>query len=264
LLNSLSTKSESINNFLFLLLENNYYPQLEVCFSPANFPFYQNKENAVIVIVDILRATTAICTAFHYGVDKIIPVAELEEVYRYKQNDYLIAGERDGNLIEGADFGNSPFNFMDDRVKGKTIVLTTTNGTQAVEMAKCCSEIWIGSFINLNAICNKLIEKNKDVLVLCAGWKNRFNLEDSLFAGALAELLQNKANFRLNCDSAMASLDLWMLAKMNILAYIEKSSHRHRLKKMGLDDVLEYCFTLNLTDSIPVYKDNYFVDVKKL
>jgi 2-phosphosulfolactate phosphatase len=153
---------------------------------------------------------------------------------------------------------------MGEAVYNKTIVITTTNGTQAIEMAKNCSEIVIGSFLNLHALCNHLIKVNKNVLVLCAGWKNRFNLEDSIFAGALAEILNKEANYSLNCDSAMASIDLWQIAKINILDYIEKSSHRHRLKKLGLDDVLEYCFTPNITSTIPIYKDNYFVEISKL
>ncbi len=245
-------------------MEKEKIRNLEVCFSPANFPFYQNKEESIIVIVDILRATTAICTAFEHKVAKIIPVATLEETYKYKNSGFLIAGERDGKVIEGADFGNSPYNFMGNAVKNKTIVITTTNGTQAVEMAKNCLDIVIGSFLNLNALCEMLIKQNKDVLILCAGWKNRFNLEDSIFAGAVAEKLNNEANYSLNCDSAMASVDLWQIAKNNILDYIEKSSHRHRLKKLGLDDVLEYCFTPNITKTIPVFKENYFVEISKL
>lgn len=237
---------------------------LEVCFSPANFPFYQNKEHSIIVIVDILRATTAICTAFEHGVAKIIPVASLERTYQYKESGFLIAGERDGKVIDGADFGNSPYNFMNEAVKNKTIVITTTNGTQAIEMAKNCSEIVIGSFLNLNALSKYLIKQEKDVLILCAGWKNRFNLEDSIFAGAVAEVLQKEGHYTLNCDSAMASVDLWQLAKNNLLDYIEKSSHRHRLKKLGLDDVLEYCFTIDITDTIPIFKDNYFVEISNL
>jgi 2-phosphosulfolactate phosphatase len=245
-------------------LENKRNRNLEVCFSPANFPFYQNKEQSIIVIVDILRATTAICTGFENGVSRIIPVASLEETYKYKNSGYLIAGERDGKVIDGADFGNSPFNFTREAVHNKTIVITTTNGTQAIEMAKDCSEILLGSFLNLSSLSSYLIKQHKDVMVLCAGWKNRFNLEDSIFAGALAEIMQSKAEFSLNCDSAMASLDLWKLAKNNVLEYIEKSSHRHRLKKMGLDDVLEYCFTPDITEAIPVYKDNYFTEIGKL
>jgi len=245
-------------------LKKKEFRNLEVCFSPANFPFYQNKQQSIIVIVDILRATTAICTAFEHGVAKIIPVATLEEIYKFKQSGFLIAGERDGKVIEGADFGNSPYNFMGKEVWNKTIVITTTNGTQAIEIAKNCSEILVGSFINLYALCRQLIKENKDVIILCAGWKNRFNLEDTIFAGAVAEILLKEANYVLNCDSAMASLDLWQIAKNDIMGYIEKSSHRHRLKKLGLDDVLEYCFTRNITNTIPVYNDNYFVEISKI
>lgn len=233
---------------------------IEVCFSPAMFPFYKC-DNSIVVIVDILRATTAMCTAFENGVKNIIPVADLRDAEFYKQKGFIIAGERDGKILEEADLGNSPFNFMGEFFKGKTIVVSTTNGTQAIEMAKTADNIVIGSFLNINALSEWILKQNKNVVILCAGWKNKFNLEDSLFAGALSELLILTDSFSVKCDSAMAAIDLWNIAKSDLLGYIEKASHRHRLKKLGLDDILEYCFTLNQNKVIPVLEGNSLINV---
>jgi 2-phosphosulfolactate phosphatase len=229
---------------------------IEVCFSPALFPHFKNKE-AIVVIVDILRATSAIVTAFLNGVDKIIPVGTLVEAEMMKKKGYMVAAERDGIVRDFADFGNSPFNFTKERVKGKEIVYSTTNGTQAIYEASECYRVVIGAYLNFTALCEWLISENRDVVVLCAAWKNKFNLEDSLFAGALSEYLLNSGNFETICDSVKASMDLYNLARNDLLQYIEKAAQRHRLKKNKLDDVIGYCHTYDLTALIPVLEENY-------
>lgn len=237
--------------------------KLEVCFTPELYRFYHNRE-AIVVIADILRATTAIVTAFENGVEKLIPVATVEEARKYKYQGYLLAAERDGVVLDFADFGNSPFNFKKDMVEGKTIAYSTTNGTNAVQMAAECYRVAIGAFINLDALAQWVLQQNHDVVIFCAGWKGKFNLEDSLFAGALSKILLASSVFESDCDSVQASLDLWKLAEPDVMAYIEKAAQRQRLKKLGLDDVMEYCHTLNLTNKIPVLKDGCLVEVSKL
>jgi len=238
---------------------------IEVCFTPILYPYKLIKKDFVVIIVDVLRATTTICTAFQNGAKAIVPIANVEDINKYKNNGFIIAGERDGIKLENADLGNSPFNFTKEVVADKTIVITTTNGTQAIEMAKDADSIVIGSFLNLNAIGNWITEQNKNVIILCAGWKNKFNLEDTLFAGALVEYLSDSLNFNLNlsCDSAIAALDLWTIAKEDLLDYVEKTSHRHRLKRMVLDDVIEYCFTPNVSEVIPAYIDGKLIDISE-
>lgn len=233
--------------------EKNILHSIEVCLSPKLFPEILTKENFIVVLVDILRATTTICTAFENGVQAIIPVATIEEAKQLKNQGFLVASEQDGRKLDFADFGNSAFSFTRDRVEGKTLVYCTTNGTRALEMAKHSEQIVIGAFININALTQWLIEKEKNVVILCSGWKNKFCLEDTLFAGALADRLLESGKFITNCDSTQASIDLWNLAKVNILAYIEKASHRHRLKKLGLDDVIPYSFTADQTKVVPVF-----------
>ena len=234
---------------------------IEVCFSPALFPHFKNEE-AIVVIVDILRATSAIVTAFMNGVEKIIPVGTLEEAEKMKGMGYMVAAERDGIVRDFADFGNSPFNFTRERVSGKEIVYSTTNGTQAIHEASESYYVAIGSYLNFTALCKWLIKENRDVVVLCAAWKNKFNLEDSLFAGALSEYLLKNGSFKTICDSVHASIDLYHLANNNLVSYIEKAAQRHRLKKNKLDDVIEYCHTFDLTSLIPVLEENYLTTLQ--
>jgi 2-phosphosulfolactate phosphatase len=235
---------------------------IETCFSPALFSNLLTKENFVVVIVDVLRATTAICTAFKNGAVEVLPVAKIEETKKYRPLGYMIAGERDGIVIDGADFGNSPFNFSEEHVKGKKIVITTTNGTQTIEQAKISDTVVIGAYSNITVLSEWLQKQNKNIVIFCSGWKNKFNLEDSIMAGALAEILLKK-EFCSHCDSTMAAIELWNVAKKDVLKFIEKASHRHRLKKLGLDDVLEYCFTPDTANVIPFLKGNAFIDIFK-
>ncbi len=227
---------------------------VEVCFSPALFPDFRNDE-AIVVIVDILRATSAIVTAFMNGVRSIIPVATLEEARKYKSEGYRVAAERDGIKRDFADFGNSPFNFTAEAVAGRDIVYSTTNGTQCIMAARNSYRVLIGAYLNLDSLVDFLAREGRNVIILCAGWKNKFNLEDTVFAGALAEKLLENNRFMTICDSTHAAVDLWNLARHDILGYMEKAAQRHRLKKNRLDDVLEYCHRPNLTRCIPVLKE---------
>ncbi len=121
---------------------------IEVCYTPQAYQLFHNP-NAIVVVIDVLRATSAITTAFYNGVAKMIPVATVEEAKQYQANGFMVAAERDGAMVEGFDLGNSPFGYMNNKVKGKTIAITTTNGTQAIEASKGASKIIIGSFLRL-------------------------------------------------------------------------------------------------------------------
>jgi 2-phosphosulfolactate phosphatase len=236
---------------------------VEVVFTPEMYPNFKNEE-ANVVIIDILRATSAICTAFENGVDEMIPVPSIEKARKRKEEGYIVAAERDGNVLDFADFGNSPFNFTEDRVKGKQIAYSTTNGTRAIHTAKGSNMVIIASFINLSAVVNLLSEENRDVIILCAGWKGKFCLEDTLCAGAIAEQLLASDSFNTICDSAKASIDLWKMAQPDLLKYVDKVAQRERLRKLGLDDVIEYCHTPDSSDKIPMYKNDRLIDFNNL
>jgi 2-phosphosulfolactate phosphatase len=229
---------------------------IEVCFSPVMFPNFRNPE-AIAVIVDILRATSAIVTAFHNGVERIIPVGTLEEAKAFKEKGFMVAAERDGLVRDFADFGNSPYNFTRERVAGKQIVYSTTNGTQAIHVAKDCSQVLIGAYLNFTALKEWIKSQQRDVIFLCAGWKNKFNLEDTLFAGAMAADLMAESRFDTICDSTKASMDLYGQARGDLMKYIDKVAQRTRLRKNKLDDVIGYCHTFDLTRVIPVLRNNH-------
>ncbi len=231
---------------------------LETCFSPALFNAGENHDS-IVVIIDVLRASSAICTAFANGAAKIIPVADIATAKDYKSRGFLVAAERDGYVLDFADFGNSPFNFTEEKVKGKTIVYSTTNGTGIINQSADSFRTVIGSFLNLSALSEWLIKQDRKVMLFCAGWKNRFNIEDTLCAGAVAENLMNSALFSTICDSTLASVDLWCLAKNDLPGYIDKAAQRTRLREKGLDDCIEYCLTRDFTAKIPVMKNGILV-----
>jgi 2-phosphosulfolactate phosphatase len=234
---------------------------IEVCFSPKLYSHKLTKKDFTVVIVDILRATTSICVALDHGVDKIIPVSGIEEAKAFKEKGYIVACERDGKILDFADLGNSPSDFLNDYFKGKTIAYSTTNGTKAINMASDADNIVIGSFTNLSAIGDWLTKQGKNIVVLCAAWKNLFNLEDSLFAGALSEKILTEKNYFSECDSVKASLDLWLLAKNDLSGYLSKSSHRKRLKHLVSEDDYVYTVTLDSNSVIPMLKDEYLVNI---
>lgn len=231
---------------------------IEVCFSPQSYPLFHNPES-IVVVIDVLRASSAITTAFFNGVARMIPVATLEEAERYRNEGYMVAAERNAEIVPGFDLGNSPFGYMNKKVKGKTIAITTSNGTLAISVARDARKVVIGSFLNLDAVIEYLKKEKRDVLFLCAGWKNKFNLEDSLFAGAAAEALIYKYGFNSTCDSTIASMELYKLAKHDLYGFLGNSSHRNRLARLDLERDVRYCLTPNQCPVIPVLEGDFLV-----
>lgn len=227
---------------------------LETCFSPALYEPELHRDS-IVVIIDILRATSAICTAFANGAERIIPVSTVAEARAYKEKGFLVAAERDGYVLDFADFGNSPFNFTREKVSGRTIVYSTTNGTGIINLASSAGYIVIGSFLNIGALVNWITTLDKNVVLFCAGWKNRFNLEDTVCAGAIASRLMSSSLYSTICDSTHAAIDLWSLAKDDVRDYIEKAAQRSRLRDKGLDDCIDFCLAPDFTDMIPFVKN---------
>jgi len=227
---------------------------ITVCFTPAQFSYYQH-EDCNAVVIDILRASTSICTAFMNGAKEVIPISTVDELKTLIGKEYLIAAERDGIKLDFADIGNSPHYFTRELVEGRTIAYSTTNGTHTINLAAQCHTAAIGSFINLSALCRWLQDGERDVFLLCAGWKGRFCLEDSVFAGAVAQKLIDTGKFSTICDSALATMDLWSLAKPDLLGYVRKAAQNERLRKINSADVIPYCFEFDLTNILPIYRN---------
>jgi 2-phosphosulfolactate phosphatase len=234
---------------------------VNVCLSPALIPLFE-VEKYIVVIVDVFRATSSICYGIDNGAEAIIPVAEVEECLAYQEKfpQYLLAAERNGEVVNGFDFGNSPFSYTKEKVAGKTVVLTTTNGTHALHLSRAAKKVVIGSFLNLTAICNWLKTQHDDVLLVCAGWKNNFNLEDTMFSGAVAHQLI-LAGFRPD-DAAIAANDLYQIAKGDLDGYLKKTSHSERLKKLGIEKDIAFCLQVDITSAIPVLDGEKLVKLK--
>jgi 2-phosphosulfolactate phosphatase len=232
--------------------------RIEVCFSPGEYHLYQ-EEFDLVVILDVLRATSAICTAIEHGVKEIIPVATLDEARAYQAEGYLVAAERGGQIVEGFDLGNSPFSYMDPALKGQTVVLTTTNGTKAINMARNKKTVVIGSLNNLDALCEWLIRQQRDVLVLGSGWKDKFNLEDTICAGAIADQCLKSGRFFADEDSTVAAKFIFRSSRDNMFAFLKASSHRRRLRKLNLNEDVKHCLTPNNCTAIPVLEGRSLV-----
>jgi len=232
--------------------------RIEVCFTPGQYDYFKD-EFEIVVVIDVLRATTAICVAFEYGINSIIPVPTLEDALEYKKQGYLVGAERKGQIVEGFDFGNSPYSYMKEEFRGKDVVLTTTNGTKSIAIAKDAETVVIGALVNLDVLTEWLIKQNKNTLCLCSGWQDKFNLEDTICAGAISEALINTGEYTSIEDSSIAAKYLYLSAKDNYLGYLKASSHRRRLRNLNLNEDIKYCLTPNKTSVIPILKDGKLI-----
>ena len=224
--------------------------KIDVCFSPALYPAYHDPE-AIVVVVDIFRATTTMAAAFHNGVRSIRPVATVEEAKAYKTKGWLVGAERNVKRCDFADFGNSPFDYKPEIVEGKDVAFTTTNGTKAITIAQSAYRVVTGAFINLQAVAGYCSALKRDVIVLCSGWQDKVNIEDTLFGGALVDELLCTGQYEAASDAALIARDMWISHKEHLMEYIDQTDHAARLKANHLDDSIPYCLTLNLTDKVP-------------
>ena len=182
--------------------------------------------DAVVVIIDVFRATSTIAAALYNGAECVIPVDTVPKAIEVSRSlNGIAAGERDGRLAEGLSHGNSPMEYSSDFIEKKILVLTTTNGTRLLHMAlnNGADDIITGSFPNVSAVCDYLIKQNKNVILACAGWKDRFNLEDTLFAGAVISRV--KENFTIHCDSSLTAAVLYQNSKNNVLSFAKNFTH---------------------------------------
>lgn len=226
--------------------------ELDVCLSPELIPSY-DLNGRIAVIADILRATSCITTGLASGVTSIKPFSNIEQCSVMKAAGFLIAGERNGQKVEGFDIGNSPFNYMDPSVKGQKIAITTTNGTQAIERSEGCEEMIIGAFLNLSTVVDYLRKADHDILIVCAGWKGRPSLEDTLFAGAVMKNLENE--FIMESDACRLTQSVYHDCEGDLTGAVLGSSHARRLKRLNIENDIEFCMTHNKFGVLPVYED---------
>ena len=235
-------------------------PTLNTSLSPALLHLY-DLSNSIVVIIDVFRATSTIASALYNGAKCVIPVDSVPKAIEISKNiDGIAAGERDGMIAEGLQHGNSPLEYDRDFIENKILVLTTTNGTRLLQMAldNNADTIISGSFPNLSAVCEFLVAEKKNVVLGCAGWKDRFNLEDTLFAGAVINRIAK--DFTIHCDSSLMAETMYAKHKNKIMEFAPKLTHYHRLvERFGLIEDIQYCLTNDVANVLPVYKDGKLV-----
>lgn len=235
---------------------SNNKPSLYTSLSPALLHLY-DVSSSIVVIIDVLRATSTIATALYNGAKQVIPVDSVAECIRLgKQIDGITAGERDGRVAEGLEHGNSPFEYPPSFIKNKVLVLTTTNGTKLLHMAldKSAKGIITASFPNISAVCDYLVAQNQPVILGCAAWKDRVNIEDTLFAGAVISRI--KEHFSINCDSSAMAENMYNDARDDLYEFMKtnNASHYHRLNNYGLEKDIRYCLTADVANVLCIFE----------
>ncbi len=235
-------------------------PILNTSLSPALLHLY-DLSNSVVVIIDVFRATSTIASALYNGAKCVIPVDSVPKAIEISKSiGGIAAGERDGMIAEGLQHGNSPVEYGRDFIENKTLVLTTTNGTRLLQMAldKNADTIVSGSFPNLSAVTDFLIAEKKNVVLGCAGWKDRFNLEDTLFAGAVINRIAK--HFTIHCDSSLMAETMYANTKNDLVGYAPKLTHYHRLvDRFGLIEDIKFCLTPDVANVLPVYAEGKLI-----
>ncbi len=237
-------------------------PSLYTCLSPALIHLY-DLTNSIVVIIDVLRATSTITTALHNGAAEVIPIDEVDKCISLgAELKAITAGERDGKVAEGLQHGNSPFEYPTSFIDGKSLVLTTTNGTKLLHMALTngATQIITGSFPNISAVCKYLSAQKNNVVLACAAWKDKVNIEDTLFAGAVVSRLKNE--FEITCDSSQMAEHLYLTASPNLFDFMKErnATHYHRLTKYHLEKDIRYCLTDDLAPALPLYENGRLIN----
>ncbi|MEP7232945.1 MAG: 2-phosphosulfolactate phosphatase [Ginsengibacter sp.] len=237
------------------MTKSNNTPTITASLSPSLLQLY-DVSSSIVVIIDVLRATSTIASALYNGAKSIIPVDSVADCIKLgKQMEVITAGERDGKIAEGLTYGNSPLQYTPEFIKGKTLVLTTTNGTKLLHMAlsEGARGILTASFCNISSTCDYLISQNKNIILACAGWKDRVNIEDTLLAGAIVNRV--KGRFYQNCDACQISESMYLLAKENLFDFmrLKDASHYHRLMNFGLEEDIRFCLTEDNANVLCLY-----------
>lgn len=227
--------------------------KIEVSLTPALYPFRTLTSGHVTVAIDVLRATSAVCAAFQAGCDTVVPLDTLEGISRYRSHGYLIAAERGGKKVDGAEYGNSPTEYLSNDMHGVKLAYSTTNGTISILRGADADITLVGAFANLSALCEYLKHENKDTVLLCSGWQNDFCIEDTIVAGAIIERLQGVGE--VHGDAANMAQALWQMAKGCPYDFCQRCTHVHRLESFGAHTDIEFAFKQDTCPVVPILRN---------
>lgn len=232
-------------------------PTVRVCLTPELIANHDCAES-VVVVIDVLRATTTICTALALGAEAVIPVERAEDCLQFGAQGCLTAGERGGEKLPGFDLGNSPLELFDVEIKGRRLALTTTNGTRALYASLPCKALAIGAFSNLSVLSEWLAAEGLPVILHCAGWRGEPNWEDTLLAGLLVERLRE--THATGNDAALLAQTAARLDGQKQQEMLEASSHFPRLRQLGAGADLDFCFQVDVQPVLPLFDGQALTD----
>ena len=217
----------------------------------------EKTKGKICVVIDVLRATSVMITALHNGAEKIFPFKDIKTIQERCKNltNIIKCGERNALKIDGFDLGNSPLEFTKEKILGKDIYMSTTNGTKAVENSLSAEKIIICSFLNIKSVSEKLLEYKKDVVIVCAGTNGKFSLDDTLCAGLIIKEMQKHTEIQMN-DVLLAAVKI-SESHENIKDILKGSTHYERLLSLGFEKDMEHIFSLNKYSIVPEYKNGY-------
>ena len=232
---------------------------IDIQFVPSP-PTLEILSNRVIVVIDVLRATSVIVHALSQGATEIIPVTTVEEaahlVKTFPRGSTLLGGERESRKIEGFDFGNSAKEYTAEKVKGKRLILTTTNGTKAFHSVAAAGDVLVGSFLNIRATAQRCLDLDRDILLFPSGNEAHFSLEDVVCGGMLIDLITKKRDKPMDLtDASDCALILYQRFKGNVVEALHLSNHGKDLTALGLKEDLFYCAQTDITDLVPTFRD---------
>ncbi len=232
------------------------YVDIQFLPTPLNVNLLANR----VVVIDVLRATSVMVHALSEGALEIIPAATVEEAFqRVKSFPFgttLLGGERSSRKIEGFDLGNSPKEYVADRVRGRRLILTTTNGTKAFHFVSSGEEIMVGSFFNMGAVVERCFESDRDLVIFPSGDKGNFSLEDTICGGMLVDQIINRGQKPVVLtDASHTAHILYQRFKGDLLEAFHLSHHGRELVDLGLEEDLLYCSQIDITDIVPIFRE---------
>lgn len=223
----------------------------------------EDVKDRTVVVIDVLRASSTIATALNNGARSIVPVSDMAQAGKIASNldqrSYLLGGERSGEKIEGYHLGNSPLEYTRNTVHGRTIIFNTTNGTVAIAQARSAENLLIGSFLNAGRVVEFIREIGADATIVCAGWRNRVSLEDTLCAGLLLYRLWEGTEPDHVSDTAHIAFTQYVHDRANVDLAILRCNHAQWLARQGYGEDVNYCLQLDALPVLPYYKDSQLV-----
>lgn len=227
------------------------------------FPFPPSPHllsDRTIVVIDVLRATSVMVYAMAHGAKEIVPVKTVEEAFQlaktFTRNTTLLGGERESNRIEGFDLGNSPGEYTSEKVAGKRLILTTTNGTRAFHSVSSAAEILVGSFFNVTATAHRCLEGERDLLLFPSGDEGNFSLEDTVCGGMVIDRIVKKVKKPVTLtDTSHSAHILFQRFQANLVEAFYLSSHGKDLVDRGHGEDLPYCAQVDITNMVPAFKE---------